>query len=229
MSFTSHLQATNLMVVGAKSPGWSSPEGTKRVNKELSRGKYETALSLVKQLKGKTWLPLCLRLCQIEFSKKNFQEHKAITSPSEEDWFAGCSGSLCNVSILWMSMRDNVASVTGELVLPNQFMKDDVDLSVCLSRLYIVQDTEQLLLCDTWRNGNRTYAFICFFGYSEGFYSDVVKLNNVLHNGEGSTEMEKAAHIRWAASNTVSLLRSYNEARVSLAKAMAKPNRWCLY
>lgn len=34
--------------------------------------------------------------------------------------------------------------------------------------------------------------------------------------------MEKAAHIRWAASNTVSLLHSYNEARVSLAEAMAK-------
>lgn len=34
--------------------------------------------------------------------------------------------------------------------------------------------------------------------------------------------MEKAAHIRWAASNTVFLLHSYNEARVSLAEAMAK-------
>lgn len=53
MSFTSHLQATNLMVVGAKSPVDRRRKALKRVNKELSRGKYETALSLVKQLKGK--------------------------------------------------------------------------------------------------------------------------------------------------------------------------------
>ena len=53
MSFTSHLQATNLMVVGAKSPVDRRRKALERVNKELSRGKYETALSLVKQLKGK--------------------------------------------------------------------------------------------------------------------------------------------------------------------------------
>lgn len=38
----------------------------------------------------------------------------------------------------------------------------------------------------------------------------------------GLTETEKEAHIRWAVSNTVSLLYSHSEAQVSLAEAMAK-------
>ncbi|CAF2074948.1 hypothetical protein Bca4012_089409 [Brassica carinata] len=269
MSFTSHLQATNLMVVGAKSPVDRRRKALKRVNKELSRGKYETALSLVKQLKGKHGCLSAFASAKLLPKKspvldtlgglidsvsrsfesvsaeansvRNFQEHKAITSPSEEDWFAVVqheSGHFLVGYLLGVlprgyeipnleAMRDNVASVTGRVEFvgfeflkqvgaANQFMKDDVDLSVCQG--YISSKTLNNFSC-VILGGMVTEHML--FGYSEGFYSDVVKLNNVLQ-WRGFTEMEKAAHIRWAASNTVSLLHSYNEARVSLAKAMAK-------
>lgn len=49
----------------------------------------------------------------------------------------------------------------------------------------------------------------------------LLQLNSVLR-WVGLTETEKEAHIKWAVSNTVSLLHSHNEARVSLAEAMAK-------
>lgn len=53
MSFTSYLQASRLTVIGAKSPVDRRRKALERVNKELSRGNYVSALSLVKQLKGK--------------------------------------------------------------------------------------------------------------------------------------------------------------------------------
>lgn len=57
----------------------------------------------------------------------------------------------------------------------------------------------------------------------------LLQLNSVLQ-WLGFREMEKEAHMRWAASNTVSLLHSFSEARVSLAEAMAnsKPVGACI-
>lgn len=53
------------------------------------------------------------------------------------------------------------------------------------------------------------------------FWDLPLQLNSVLR-WIGLTEIEKEAQIRWAASNTVSVLHIYSEARVSLAEAMAK-------
>ncbi|CAN8244705.1 unnamed protein product [Cochlearia groenlandica] len=54
MSFTSsYLPAGRMTVVGARSPVDRRRKALERVSKELSRGNYEIALSLVKQLKGK--------------------------------------------------------------------------------------------------------------------------------------------------------------------------------
>ncbi|RID79597.1 hypothetical protein BRARA_A02322 [Brassica rapa] len=180
MSFTSHLQATNLMVVGAKSPVDRRRKALERVNKELSRGKYETALSLVKQLKGKHGCLSAFASAKLLPKKspvldtlgglidsvsrsfesvsaeansvKKFQEHKAITSPSEEDWFAVVqheSGHFLVGYLLGVlprryeipnleAMRDNVTGrvefvgfeFLKQVGAANQFMKDDVDLSV---------------------------------------------------------------------------------------------------
>uniref|UniRef100_A0A0D2ZU20 Peptidase M41 domain-containing protein n=1 Tax=Brassica oleracea var. oleracea TaxID=109376 RepID=A0A0D2ZU20_BRAOL len=224
MSFASHLQATNLMVVGAKSPVDRRRKALKRVNKELSRGKYETALSLVKQLKGKHGCLSAFASAKLLPKKspvldtlgglidsvsrsfesvsaeansvRNFQEHKAITSPSEEDWFAVVqheSGHFLVGYLLGVlprryeipnleAMRDNVASVTGRVEFvgfeflkqvgaANQFMKDDVDLSVCQG--YISSKTLNNFSC-VILGGMVTEHML--FGYSEGFYSDVVKV-----------------------------------------------------
>ncbi|XP_002870786.2 uncharacterized protein LOC9306856 [Arabidopsis lyrata subsp. lyrata] len=53
MNSSSYLQASRVMVLGAKSPVDRRRRSLERVSKELSRGNYETALSLVKQLKSK--------------------------------------------------------------------------------------------------------------------------------------------------------------------------------
>ncbi|CAD5315561.1 unnamed protein product [Arabidopsis thaliana] len=50
---SSYLQASRVMVVGSKSPVDRRRKSLERVDKELLRGNYETALSLVKQLKSK--------------------------------------------------------------------------------------------------------------------------------------------------------------------------------
>ncbi|CAH8382841.1 unnamed protein product [Eruca vesicaria subsp. sativa] len=270
MSFTSsYLQASHQMVVGAKSPMDRRRKALERVDKELSRGKYDTALSLVKQLKGKHGCLSAFASAKLLPKKssvlntleglidsvsrsfepvsdepnsvRKFQEHKAITSLSEEDWFAVVqheSGHFLVGYLLGVlprryeipnleDIRDNVASITGRVEFvgfeflkqvgaANQFMKDDVNLSV--SQGNISSKTLNNFSCVILGG---MVAEHMLFGYSEGFYADVVKLNSVLQ-WRGFTEMEKAVHIRWAASNTVSLLHSYNEARVSLAEAMAK-------
>ncbi|KAJ0258925.1 hypothetical protein HA466_0076410 [Hirschfeldia incana] len=266
MSFTAHIQATNLIVVGARSTVDRRRKALERVNRELSRGKYETALSLVKQLKSKhgclsgfasakllpkkspvlDTLEGLIDSVSRSFesvspeanSVRNFQDHKAITSSSpEEDWLAVVqheSGHFLVGYLLGVLPRryeisnlEAMSSVTGRVEFvgfeflkqvgaANQFMKDDVNLSV--PQGYVSSKTLNNFSC-VILGGMVTEHML--FGYSEGFYSDVVKLNRVLQ-WRGFTEMEKAAHIRWAASNTVSLLHSYNDARVSLAEAMAK-------
>ncbi|KAJ4893440.1 hypothetical protein Rs2_20234 [Raphanus sativus] len=262
MSFTSHLQATNLMVVvGAKSPVDRRRKALERVNKELSRGKYETALSLVKQFKSSKHHGCCLsafasakllpkkspplsdtfeRLIDSvsrtfeSVSAEAIQEHNKATT-CEEDRFAVVqheSGHFLVGYLLGVlprryeipdleAMRDDDNVVTGRVEFvgfeflkqvggANQFMRDDVSVSSkTLNNFSCVvlggMVTEHML-----------------FGYSEGFYSDAVKLESVLQ-WRGFTEREeKAGHVRWAASNAVFLLHSYSEARVSLAEAMCK-------
>ncbi|KAG7585578.1 Peptidase M41-like [Arabidopsis thaliana x Arabidopsis arenosa] len=274
MNSSSYLQASRVMVLGAKSPVDRRRRSLERVNKELSRGNYETALSLVKQLKSKhgclsafgsaKLLPKKLDMSSksdlwslIDSVSRNIEsvyvqedsvriskEEETKTSP-EEDWFAVVQhesghflvGYLLGVLPRYYeiptleAIRQNVSSVTGRVEFvgfeflkqvgaANQLMKDDRDSRMNLS------DTQGNLFQETLNNfscvilGGMVTEHI-LFGYSEGFYSDVVKLNDVLR-WLGFTETEKEAHIRWAVSNTVSLLHSHSEARVSLAEAMAK-------
>ncbi|CAK9143128.1 unnamed protein product [Ilex paraguariensis] len=58
------------------------------------------------------------------------------------------------------------------------------------------------------------------FGYSEGHYSDVEKLDSVL-KWVGFSENEADLQVRWAALNTVLILVRHHEARSRLAEAMA--------
>jgi hypothetical protein len=247
------------------------------VDKELSRGNYESALSLVKQLKGKHGvlsafgsakllpkkLPVLEKLhrpelvslidsvsrsvesvSSDEISVNISKEDETKTSP-EEDWFSIVqheSGHFLVGYLLGVlprryeipnveDMRQNVSSVTGrvefvgfeflkEVGAANQFMQDHVNTG---TNLY---GTKGNISSKTLNNfscvilGGMVTEHI-LFGYSQGFYSDVDKLNNVLR-WRGFTESEKEDHIRWAASNTVSLLQKHSEARVSLAEAMSK-------
>ncbi|CAH2046944.1 unnamed protein product [Thlaspi arvense] len=268
MSVTSYLQASRLIVIGAKSPVDCRRKALERLNKELSRGNYDTALSLVKQLKGKHGclsafgsakllpkkLPVLDKLDSLidsvsrsiesvsaeSNSVRIFKVDETKTSP-EEDWFAVVqheSGHFLVGYLLGVlprryeipnleAIKQNVSSVTGrvefvgfeflkEVGAANQFMKDDLDLSISQGK--ISSKTLNNFSC-VILGGMVTEHIL--FGYSEGFYSDVVKLNSVLQ-WLGFTEIEMKAHIRWAASNSVSLLHSNTEARVSLAEAMAK-------
>ncbi|XP_019083182.1 PREDICTED: uncharacterized protein LOC104700992 isoform X2 [Camelina sativa] len=258
MNFTSSylLQPSRLLVVGARSPVDRRRRSLERVNKELSRGNYETALSLVKQLKGKRGcltafgsaklLPKKLDMSSkthlrslidsvsrsiesvyVEDSVRISKEEKTKTS-SEEDWFAVVqheSGHFLVGYLLGVLPRhyevptleavtQNVSSVTGRVEFvgfeflkqvgaANQLMKDDMDGRMNLS------DTQGNISSKTLNNFSCVIlggmvAEHLLFGYSEGFYSDVVKLNDVL-GWLGFTETEKESHIRWAVSNTVSL------------------------
>ncbi|XP_010511580.1 PREDICTED: uncharacterized protein LOC104787674 isoform X1 [Camelina sativa] len=277
MSFTSSylLQPSRLRVVGARSPVDRRRRSLERVNKELSRGNYETALSLVKQLKGKhgcltafgsaKLLPKKLDMSSkthlrslidsvsrsiesvyVEDSVRISKEEETKTSP-EEDWFAVVqheSGHFLVGYLLGVlprhyqvptleAVRQNMSSVTGRVEFvgfeflkqvgaANQLMKDDMDGRMNLS----VSDTQGNISSKTLNNFSCVIlggmvAEHLLFGYSEGFYSDVVKLNDVLR-WLGFTETEKESHIKWAVSNTVYILHSYREARVALAEAMAK-------
>ncbi|CAE5960344.1 unnamed protein product [Arabidopsis arenosa] len=274
MMNSSYLQASRVMVLGAKSPVDRRRRSLERVNKELLRGNYETALSLVKQLKSKhgclsafgsaKLLPKKLDMSSKsdlwslidsvsrsiesvyvqEDSVRMSKEEETKTSP-EEDWVAVVQhesghflvGYLLGVLPRYYeiptleAVRQNVSCVTGRVEFvgfeflkqvgaANQLMKDNVHGRMNLS------DTQGNISSKTLNN------FSCVilggmvaehlqFGYSEGFYSDIVKLNNVLQ-WLGFTETEKEAHIRWAVSNTVSLIHSHKEARDLLAEAMAK-------
>ncbi|CAA7036817.1 unnamed protein product [Microthlaspi erraticum] len=270
MSFTSYLQASRLTVIGAKSPVDRRRRALERVDKELSRGNYESALSLVKQLKGKhgvlsafgsaKLLPKKLTVLEKfdrpelvslidsvsrsiesvsseEISVRISKEDETKTSP-EEDWFSIVqheSGHFLVGYLLGVlprryeipnveDMRHNVSSVTGrvefvgfeflkEVGAANQFMQDHVHTRYKHS-IETLNNFSCVIL------GGMVTEHI-LFGYSQGFYSDVDKLNNVLR-WRGLTESEKEDHIRWAASNTVSLLHSHSEARASLAEAMSK-------
>ncbi|ESQ29780.1 hypothetical protein EUTSA_v10023619mg [Eutrema salsugineum] len=273
MSFTSYLQASRVKVIGAKSPVDRRRKALERVNKELSRGNYETALSLVKQLKGKHGClsafgsakllpkksPELVKLDPLIDSVSRsiesvsseassvgiFKGDKSKTSSPEEDWFAVVqheSGHFLVGYLLGVlprryeipnfeAIKQNVSNVTGrvefvgfeflkEVGAANQFMKGDVGRRINLSsnRGNISSKTLNNFSC-VILGGMVTEHIL--FGYSEGYYSDVVKLNSVLR-WRGFTEIEKEAHIRCAALNTISLLHSYSEARVSLAEAMSK-------
>ncbi|KAL1188150.1 hypothetical protein V5N11_003181 [Cardamine amara subsp. amara] len=279
MSFTSYLQPIRVTVIGAsKSPVNRRQKSLERLNKELSRGNYETALSLVKQLNGKygclpsfgsakllskklQYMTRKTNLLELrslidsvyrsiesvyveEDSVKIVKEEETKTSP-EEDWFAVVqheSGHFLVGYLLGVlprhyeipkleDLRQNVSNVTGRVEFvgfeflkqvgaAEQLMKDDAVGQIHLS------DTQGNISSKTLNNfscvilGGMVTEHI-LFGYSEGFYSDVIKLNSVLR-WRGFTEIEKEAHIKWAVSNTVSLLHYHNEARVSLAEAMAK-------
>ncbi|VVA93972.1 unnamed protein product [Arabis nemorensis] len=269
MSFPSYLQVSRPIVVGAKSPVDRRRRALERVNKELTRGNYETALSLFPKkvdtldMSRKTHLSEIRSLIDSvsrsietvsaqENSVRIFKQEETKTSP-EEDWFAVVqheSGHFLVGYLLGVlprhyeipsleAIRQNASSVTGrvefvgfeflrEVGAANQLVKHNVDSQMNLS------DPQGNIPSKTLNNFSCVIlggmvAEEILFGYSEGFYSDVVKLNSVLQ-WLGFREKEKEAHIRWAASNTVSLLHSYSEARVSLAQAMAnsKPIGACI-
>ncbi|EOA35520.1 hypothetical protein CARUB_v10020727mg [Capsella rubella] len=275
MNFTSYLQPSRVtVVVGARSPVDRRRRSLERVSKELSRGNYETALSRVKQLKGKhDW---CLaafgsakllpkksdmsdrtnlrslidsvsRSIESVYVEEDSSKKEEIYTSPEEDWFNVVqheSGHFLVGYLLGVlprhyeiptleDIKENVLSVTGrvefvgfeflkEVGAANRVMKDDMDgrmnLSVSGSQGNISSKTLNNFSCVILGG---MVAEHLLFGYSEGYYSDVVKLNDVLQ-WLGFTETEKETHIKWAASNTVSLLHSHSEARVSLAEAMAK-------
>jgi hypothetical protein len=175
-----------------------------------------------------------------EDSVRTSKEMEIKTSP-EEDWFSVVqheSGHFLVGYLLGVlprhyeiptleAVRQNVSNVTGRVEFvgfeflkqvgaANQLMKDDVDGQ--MNQGNISSKTLNNFSC-VILGGMVTEHIL--FGYSEGLYSDIVKLNDVLR-WLGFTESEKEAHIKWAVSNTVSLLHSHKEARVSLAETMAK-------
>ncbi|XP_048235965.1 uncharacterized protein LOC8288485 isoform X8 [Ricinus communis] len=197
-----------------------------RVDRELSKGNFKDALSLVNQLQGK---PFGLR--GFGAAKQHEAGHflvgyllgslpKRYRTPSIEKLrdgnFAGG-----NVKFLGFEFLREVG-------VAQMLRKDIVKEEACYRGSCIMQGNRGKISSKTLNNfscitlGGLVVEHLAF-GHSEGHYSDVVKeqLDSTLKWLELS-EDEANFQVRWAAVNTIAILNRHYKARLKLVEAMAR-------
>ncbi|XP_058222355.1 uncharacterized protein LOC131332252 isoform X4 [Rhododendron vialii] len=208
----------------------------RKADRELSRGNYKTALTLVKQLQGK---PGGLRgfgaAKQVprRISSLNQLKPGGIDTSSPQYLVDSILDSIKRSTEFQLSEEvsaSELESLTHESVIEDHLMCTQVDtggiLQMNLSRQKPSDGIYKGKISSTTLN-----RFSCVilgglvaehlvFGYSQGLHGDVEKLNRVLR-WMGFEESEIDSHLKWAVMNTLLILVRHQEARSRLAETMA--------
>ncbi|XP_058222354.1 uncharacterized protein LOC131332252 isoform X3 [Rhododendron vialii] len=218
----------------------------RKADRELSRGNYKTALTLVKQLQGK---PGGLRgfgaAKQVSASELESLTHESVI----EDHLMCTQHEAGHfvVGYLLGALPKRYVVSKMEALMQNEFVGGGVEfMGFEFLREYFHSmqvDTGGILQMNLSRqkpsdgiykgkiSSTTLNRFSCVilgglvaehlvFGYSQGLHGDVEKLNRVLR-WMGFEESEIDSHLKWAVMNTLLILVRHQEARSRLAETMA--------
>ncbi|XP_059302755.1 uncharacterized protein LOC132054778 isoform X4 [Lycium ferocissimum] len=205
----------------------------RRFDKELAKGNYKAAHSLLKQLQYKTGGLLgfgSAKLVPKRLPAMNRQELCMVDESLVDSVLCSIKYSiefaLSDEEVLLTGMEDDLGSESDDSPYEDHQMCLQVDMSTISSKSFTQGKENRAKISSQTLN-----RFLCvilgglaaehlIFGYSELLHSDVQKLDRVL-SWLCLNENEGNSLVRRAVLTTLSLLSHHHEARSRLAEAMA--------
>ncbi|XVF06182.1 hypothetical protein REPUB_Repub06bG0025300 [Reevesia pubescens] len=223
------LRLSSFRIVSSSEIGVSRRQVLEQVDKELNKGDEKAALSLVKDLQGKTGGLRCfggarqvsfnggvgsLVLDTIGHTFSQKYHNRVIQHEAGHFLIAYLVGILPRgytlTSLEALKKEGSLNIQAGTAFVDFEFLEEVNEGKVSATTL-------NRFSCIALAGVATEYLL---YGYAEGGLADINKLD-VLLNGLGFTQKKADSQVRWSVLNTILLLRRHEVARAKLAEALS--------